>query len=152
MLYESDIRRAKKDKNYSDTFFKLMEMYLKSRSLHSYLIEKDLNGIDAIPTWRDPFVWWYIRKERFFSVVLIAVLSCTLCAAITYALCSSVLLDLGISILIAAFHIGAINIFKDAMDHFGKTDVPSSISNFHRSAPFEYVDDIMTEQELKRTS
>ena len=143
-----------KKTNKRDAFFKLMEMYLKSRSLHSYLIKKDLNGICTVPAWRDPFVWWYIRKERFFTVVLtvvlIAVLSCTLCAAITYTLCSSVLLSFGISLMLAAFHIVAINIFKDAMDNFGKTDVPSSISSLHQSAPFYYVDDIMTKQELEK--
>ena len=152
MLYESNIRCAAKDREYRDTFFKLMKMYLKSKSLHSYLIEKDLNDIDAIPTWRDPFVWWYIKKERFLTFFLIVMLSCTLCAAITCFLCSSIVLSIGINILIAAFHIGVINVFNDVMKHFGKTDVPSSISGLGRCASFEVVDDIMTEQELKRTS
>ena len=152
MLYESDIRCATKDKEYRDAFFKLMEMYLKSKSLHSYLIEKDLNGISIIPTWRDPFVWWYIRKERFLTFFLAVMLSCTLCATITYLLCSYIVLSIGINILIAAFHIGIINIFKDIMKHLGKTDVPSSISGLGRCASFEVVDDVMTEQELERLS
>lgn len=58
MIYESIV----KEKKLEDNFYKRMELYLKSKSIDEYCVQRDLMNIKD--NWIDDFWLWYMYKEK----------------------------------------------------------------------------------------
>ena len=58
MIYESAIE----EKKLEDNFYKRMELYLKSRSIDEYYVQRDLLNIND--SLIDEFWLWYMYKEK----------------------------------------------------------------------------------------
>lgn len=109
MIYPSEIEQ----KQQEDTFIGCGELYLKSKSIHEYIVERDTQ-FPSINSINDPYVWWYIYKERTGSYYLCAIASaillqvCWLALSIFCAwplwviLVASVLIGVVTSVFIAA--------------------------------------------------
>ena len=84
MVYKSELL----ENNMKKDFNARMELYLNSKSIHEYLVERDLKGLNEYTfTLSDEFLWWYILKEEFGMFVLGAVLAVVLGIAIPVLLC-----------------------------------------------------------------
>ena len=58
MVYESELRKKKLEKD----IIARMKLYLNSKSIHEYIVERDIKGLNAYGLkWTDEFIWWYIR-------------------------------------------------------------------------------------------
>ena len=79
MVYKSELL----ENNMKKDFNARMELYLNSKSIHEYLVERDLKGLNKYNfTLSDEFLWWYILKEKFGMFVLGAALAIVLGIAI----------------------------------------------------------------------
>ena len=58
MIYESVV----KEKKLEDNFYKRMSLYLKSKSIDEYCVQRDLLNIKD--NWIDDFWLWYMYKEK----------------------------------------------------------------------------------------
>ena len=58
MIYESVV----KEKKLEDNFYKRMSLYLKSKSIDEYCVQRDLLGIKD--NWIDEYWLWYMYKEK----------------------------------------------------------------------------------------
>ena len=58
MIYESAIE----EKKLEDNFYKRMELYLKSKSIDEYCVQRDLMNIND--SLIDEFWLWYMYKEK----------------------------------------------------------------------------------------
>ena len=58
MIYESAIE----EKKLEDNFYKRMELYLNSKSINEYCVQRDLLNIKD--GWIDEFWLWYMYKEK----------------------------------------------------------------------------------------
>ena len=58
MIYESAIE----EKTLEDNFYKRMSLYLKSKSIDEYCVQRDLLNIKD--NWIDDFWLWYMYKEK----------------------------------------------------------------------------------------
>ena len=58
MIYESVV----KEKKLEDNFYKGMSLYLKSKSIDEYCVQRDLLNIKD--NWIDDFWLWYMYKEK----------------------------------------------------------------------------------------
>ena len=58
MIYESIV----KEKKHEDNFYKKMALYLKSKSIDEYCVQRDLLNIKD--GWIDEFWLWYMYKEK----------------------------------------------------------------------------------------
>lgn len=79
MVYKSELL----ENNMKKDFNARMELYLNSKSIHEYLVERDLKGLNEYTfTLSDEFLWWYILKEEFGMFMLGAALAVVLGIAI----------------------------------------------------------------------
>jgi len=79
MVYKSELL----ENNMKKDFNARMELYLNSKSIHEYLVERDLKGLNKYNfKLSDEFLWWYILKEEFGMFVLGASLAVVLGIAI----------------------------------------------------------------------
>ena len=58
MIYESVVKEKKLEEN----FYKRMSLYLKSKSIDEYCVQRDLLNIKD--NWIDDFWLWYMYKEK----------------------------------------------------------------------------------------
>lgn len=58
MIYESIVE----EKMLEDNFYKRMSLYLKSKSIDEYCVQRDLLNIKD--TWIDEFWLWYMYKDK----------------------------------------------------------------------------------------
>ena len=63
MIYESVVEEEKLE----DNFYKRMELYLKSKSIDEYCVQRDLLNIKD--NWIDDFWLWYMYKEKKHALV-----------------------------------------------------------------------------------
>ena len=63
MIYESVVEEKKRE----DNFYKRMALYLKSKSIDEYCVQRDLLNIKD--NWIDEFWLWYMYKEKKHALV-----------------------------------------------------------------------------------
>jgi len=76
MIYESEIIEKDREKDFNSR----MEIYLNSKSIHEYIVERDIKGLNKYNfKWTDEFIWWYLFKEKRATVIL------CVCSAIAFS-------------------------------------------------------------------
>lgn len=81
MIYESEMIEKDKEKDFNSR----MAIYLNSKSIHEYIVERDIKGLNKYNfKWADEFIWWYLFKEKFATVILYV--------------CSTIAFNIGISV------------------------------------------------------
>lgn len=79
MVYKSELLESNMKKDFNAR----MELYLNSKSIHEYLVERDLKGLNKYNfKLTDEFLWWYILKEELGIFVLGTALAVVLGIAI----------------------------------------------------------------------
>lgn len=77
MIYESEIIEKDKEKDFNSR----MTIYLNSKSIHEYIVERDIKGLNKYNfKWTDEFIWWYLFKEKRTTVILY------ICSAIAFSI------------------------------------------------------------------
>lgn len=71
MKYPSQIKRENNKERRRNMTNDLCEMYLKSNNIAEYIVNRDLKYPDVLKFF-DFFVWWYIYKEKFTMIKVIA--------------------------------------------------------------------------------
>ena len=143
MIYESAIE----EKKLEDNFYKRMELYLKSKSIDEYRVQRDLMNVND--SLIDEFWLWYMYKEKKHVLVgywLLCIIGIS--ALILFALAlmiSGWIFWVGSCTLAAisfALHIFVARIVSEYARRLGHKIVPSSIyKDYHE---FEDVDRLMS--------
>ena len=143
MIYESAIE----EKKLEDNFYKRMSLYLKSKSIDEYCVQRDLLNIKD--NWIDDFWLWYMYKEKKHVLVGYWLLSMIgISTLILFAL--PLMLSGGLwwvgSCTLAAIsfflHIFIAHNVSEYVRQLGHKIVPSSISKDRDE--FEDVDSLMS--------
>ena len=132
MIYESQLE----EKRQEQMFYDRMSIYLNSKSIHEYLVEKDIKGLSkGCPKILDEFIWWYLFKEKYYSVIswFIAMFSLSSIAfpAILWLVGLSWYYAILVSGVLAFMLTLAFYIIKQRVNELRSVDVPSSINEFN---------------------
>lgn len=145
MIYESVV----KEKKLEDNFYKRMSLYLKSKSIDEYCVQRDLLNIKD--DWIDNFWLWYMYKEKKHVIVGYWLLSTI--GISTFILFAPPLIPggglwwVGSGILAAIsfiFHIFIACGISEYVKQLGRKIVPYSISKDKDRDEFEDVDRSMS--------
>ena len=143
MIYESVV----KEKKLEDNFYKRMSLYLKSKSIDEYCVQRDMLNIKD--NWIDDFWLWYMYKEKKHVLVgywLLSMIGTFILFALLLMLCGG-LWRVGSGILAAisfVLHIFIACGTSKYVKHFGHKIVPYSISKDRDRDEFEDVDRSMS--------
>lgn len=143
MIYESAIE----EKKLEDNFYKRMELYLKSKSIDEYCVQRDLLNIND--SLIDEFWLWYMYKEKKHVLVgywLLCMIGISTLILFALALMlSGWIFWIGSCTLAAisfVFHIFVARCVSEYVRRLGRKIVPAEIYKDYRE--FEDVDRSMT--------
>ena len=143
MIYESVV----KEKKLEDNFYKRMSLYLKSKSIDEYCVQRDLLNIKD--NWIDDFWLWYMYKEK--KHVLVGYWLLSMIGISTLILFVLTLMLGGGLWWVGSYTLAAISFFlhifiarnvSEYVRQLGHKIVPSSISKDRDE--FEDVDSLMS--------
>ena len=129
MIYESIV----KEKKFEDNFYKRMELYLKSKSIDEYCLQRDMLNINVNVI--DVFWLWYMYKEKKHVLVRYWLLSMIGISALILFAPPLILggriwwvISITLAVTSFAFHICVALSTSEYIKELGYMKVPYSIS------------------------
>ena len=152
MIYQSEIDVAHR----ADNLQKRMKLYLTSKSIDEYKIQRDLEGLK--PKWHLPdiFLLWYIYSERyiaFIASIFLCGLGFSLISFFILRFFGLLWIHYILSIIAIVFIcILVVIVFRILMDHLGSIESKEAIMNYSSGYSFAQLDKHISNemmQELK---